>query len=213
MARAQRIRQLSRVSSVEATWLEVHTLADLADGSPLDVADQKKRVASFDAWALTHGPALLRFARVVTGNTHDAADAVQDALVAVYPRWRRLSSDGAQDSYARRVIVNRTISWWRRFGRRERLTEVTDAFAPALPDHASLSSDAAAALALLACLPAQQRAAVTLRFYDDLAYAEIADILHCTENTARSHVHRALLRLREQLAESDLSESSKGRIE
>lgn len=100
-----------------------------------------------------------------------------DALVAVYPRWRRLSSDGAQDSYARRVIVNRTISWWRRFGRRERLTEVTDAFAPALPDHASLSSDAAAALALWACLPARQPAAVTLRFYDDLAYAEIADIL------------------------------------
>jgi RNA polymerase sigma factor (sigma-70 family) len=52
---------------------------------------------------------------------------------------------------------------------------------------------------LLAGLPARQRAAVALRFYDDLAFAEIATILDCPESTARSYVHRALERLRAQL--------------
>ena len=54
---------------------------------------------------------------------------------------------------------------------------------------------------LLAGLPARQRAAVALRFYDDLAFAEIAMILDCPESTARSYVHRALERLRAQLKE------------
>ena len=51
--------------------------------------------------------------------------------------------------------------------------------------------------------PPRQRAAVALRFYDDLAFAEIAAVLDCTESTARSYVHRALERLRAQLKESD----------
>ena len=44
---------------------------------------------------------------------------------------------------------------------------------------------------------------MALRFYDDLAFAEIAAVLECTESTARSYVHRALERLRAQLRESN----------
>ena len=64
-------------------------------------------------------------------------------------------------------------------------------------------ADADLARRLLAGLPARQRAAVALRFYDDLAFAEIATVLDCPESTARSYVHRALERLRNQLRESD----------
>ena len=42
---------------------------------------------SFDEWALARWPALVRFAWLTTGNSHDAQDAAQDALVGVYPRW------------------------------------------------------------------------------------------------------------------------------
>ena len=168
---------------------------------PVAAAVAHARVSTsvaFDDWARSSGPSLLRFARVVTGNSADAADAVQDALVAVYPRWRRLSDDHAQDGYARRVIVNRTISWWRRFGRQEHLSEIVEPTSLA-PDHATALSDAAAAKALLDALPGHQRAAVMLRFYDDLSFAQIALILGCRESTARSHVHRALVALRDHL--------------
>lgn len=157
------------------------------------------RADAFDAWARGSGPGLLRFARLVTGNSNDAADTVQDALMAVYARWRRLSADGGQDGYARRVIVNRNISRWRREGRREQLVEVPDATGT-LPDHAAALSDTAAAQAMLAGLPGRQRAAVMLRFYDDLSFGQIAEILSCRESTARSYVHRALAALRLQLA-------------
>jgi RNA polymerase sigma-70 factor (sigma-E family) len=156
----------------------------------------------FDGWAEAAGPSLLRFAHAVTGNSHDAADAAQDALIAVYARWVRLSRTGDPDSYARRVIVNRTISWWRKIGRRE-TAQLSETVGPVAADHAVASGDTAMAEALIRSLPARQRAAVVLRYFDDLGFAEIAAILGCPESTARSHVHRALARLREQFGEEN----------
>lgn len=52
---------------------------------------------------------------------------------------------------------------------------------------------------LCATLPRKQRAAVVLRFYEDRTYAEIAEILACSEATVRSQVHRALAALRVRL--------------
>jgi RNA polymerase sigma-70 factor (sigma-E family) len=169
---------------------------------PAEVTDAlppATRAQAFDSWARDSGPGLLRFARLVSGNGNDVADVVQDALVAVYARWRRLSPDGAQDGYARRVIVNRSISRWRRVGRREQLVEAPSRVPVLVPDHAVALSDTAAARVLLARLPGRQRAAVMLRFYDDLSFAQIAEILSCRESTARSHVHRALAALRVEL--------------
>jgi RNA polymerase sigma-70 factor (sigma-E family) len=159
----------------------------------------------FDDWAGERGRALLTFATAVTGNQESAKDAVQDALVAVYVRWNRLIAKGDPDAYARRVIVNRHISWWRKLGRRERLT----AFGVdhgTNPDSDEQTADADVARQLLATLPARQRAAVALRFYDDLPFAEIARILNCPESTARSYVHRALIQLRAELANGDRDE-------
>lgn len=51
---------------------------------------------------------------------------------------------------------------------------------------------------------ALQRAAVVLRFYEDLTYAEIGKVLGCPEATARSHVHRALAALRGRLSPGDV---------
>ena len=167
------------------------------------LVDLRAGDAGFDAWAAERSRSLLIFATAVTGDREAARDAVQDALVAVYLRWRRLIVGGEPDAYARRIIVNRHISWWRRLGRRERLTAfAVDPAAITEPAQEGLA-DTDLARRLLAGLPARQRAAVALRFYDDLAFAEIATVLECTESTARSYVHRALERLRTQLRESD----------
>jgi RNA polymerase sigma-70 factor (sigma-E family) len=156
----------------------------------------------FGAWATERGRSLLVFATAVTGDRETARDAVQDALVAVYLRWRRLVAAGEPDAYARRVIVNRHISWWRRLGRRERLTAFEFDQRSAAEAAQDGLADADLARRLLAELPARQRAAVALRFYDDLAFAEIATILDCAESTARSYVHRALEQLRAKLKEN-----------
>ena len=159
--------------------------------------DDGASISSFEDWVVLSGPGLMKFAVAVSGPA-EARDAVQDAMVAVYPRWRRLSAEGGPDAYARRVIVNRRITWWRRIGRRE-------AAAPAPAAQAANPTDAASdvvlAARLLRTLPVRQRAAVVLRYYDDLDFAEIGRILGCAESTARSHVHRALTSLRTELGD------------
>jgi RNA polymerase sigma factor (sigma-70 family) len=48
-------------------------------------------------------------------------------------------------------------------------------------------------------LPDKQRAAVTLRFVADSAYAEIGEVMGISEEAARRNVHEALKRLRKEL--------------
>ena len=154
----------------------------------------------FAAWVTARGDALQRFAFLVTGNASEAPDLVQDALARAYPRWRSLAAAGTAEAYVRKSIVNGSVSRWRK---RRHLVAVDDVepFAqPVVEEATQRVVDADEAWELCRSLPTKQRAAVVLRFYEDLSFAQIALILGCTETTARSHVHRALTTLRARLA-------------
>jgi RNA polymerase sigma-70 factor (sigma-E family) len=154
----------------------------------------------FEVFVSERADALLRFAYVLTGDTTLAEDAVQDALTTACARWGRVSRADDPEAYLKRMVVNAHISWWRRFRRRESPTAEVVATAPPAPDGSADRADAEAVWELCKRLPDKQRAAVVLRFYEDLSYAEIAQLLHCAEATARSHVHRALAVLKDTLS-------------
>ena len=99
------------------------------------------------------------------------------------------------------MVVNAHISRWRRT-RRESPVEDVRAADP-VPDPAERFGHDDAVWAVCRALPPRQRAAVVLRFYEDLDYTEIAGLLGCSEATVRSHVHRALAALRTRLTEED----------
>ncbi|GAA1705938.1 SigE family RNA polymerase sigma factor [Kribbella sp. NPDC056951] len=153
----------------------------------------------FDDWVAQRGAALLRFAYLVTRDHSRAEEAVQDALISAYPRWKRISRDGDPEAYVRRSIVNADISRWRKFFRRETVSE--EAVVGSAPDHAVAHADADAIWALCATLPTKQRAAVVLRYYEDLPDGDIAVILDCSPATVRSQIHRALATLRATVSE------------
>ena len=156
---------------------------------------------SFDDWVAARGPSLLRFAYVVTGSQHAAEDAVQDALARACERWARVARTRDPDSYVRRMVVNAHISRWRRTRRESPVSSFRDG--DPQPDHADRLGTGDAVWTVCRELPPRQRAAVVLRFYEDLEYAEIASLLACSEATVRSHVHRALGALRSRLSEED----------
>ena len=149
----------------------------------------------FDTWVSHRGAGLLRFAYLITRDRGRAEEAVQDALIAAYSRWARICRVQDPEAYVRRSIVNADISRWRRFFRRETPTEDAGT-TNASPDHAVAQAEHDAVWALCATLPAKQRAAVVLRYYEDLPDAEIAVILDCSPATVRSQIHRALASLR-----------------
>jgi RNA polymerase sigma-70 factor (sigma-E family) len=156
---------------------------------------------SFDDWVEARVAALLRFAYLVTGSQHAAEDAVQSALTRACEKWSRVRRTTDPDAYVRRMVVNAHVTAWRRSGRRElSVAEVRDT---QVGDHAGPVVTGDAVWRVCATLPPRQRAAVVLRYYEDLEYAEIAAILGVAQATARSHVHRALAAMRAELEQED----------
>jgi RNA polymerase sigma-70 factor (sigma-E family) len=164
------------------------------------VREREATPVDFDDWVEDRFVALLRFAYLVTGSQQAAEDALQSALERAFTRWDRVARTREPDSYVRRMVVNAHVDAWRRSGRHE--TAVDDVGAGA-PDP---SGDLAQRDALWrGCLrlPPRQRAALVLRFYEDLDYPEVAAVLGLAESTVRAHVHRGLAALRSTLAEED----------
>jgi RNA polymerase sigma-70 factor (sigma-E family) len=150
---------------------------------------------AFDDWVAVRGPALLRLAYTLAGNTADAEDVVQEALARALPRWGRISAVDDVDAYVRRMVVNAHTSWWRKFRRRESPVEVVHD--SAVDPHPGLMPDQRAGLwAACQALPEPQRTAIVLRYYEQLEYAEIADLTGVREGSVRSRVSRALVALR-----------------
>ncbi len=152
---------------------------------------------SFDEWATARVPALLRFGYLVTGSTDAAEDAVQTALAQALASWDRVSGAGDPERYVRRMIANAHVSGWRAFGRR--VSPVAEVRGGSEPDVSETLARHDAVWRVCRALPERQRAAVVLRFYEDLDYPEIAATLDCAEATVRSYVHRALAALRSEL--------------
>lgn len=156
---------------------------------------------SFEGFVRERSDALLRFARLLTGNADDAAEIVQEALTNLYPRWERVAAAGDPEPYVKRSIVNSRNTRWRRH--RERPAGDSAELDGIAPDPANAWADAEAFGRLFATLPPRQRAALILRFYEDQEFAAIAHQLGCAEPTARSLVHRALADLRTRLPRRD----------
>jgi RNA polymerase sigma-70 factor (sigma-E family) len=156
---------------------------------------------SFDAWVEARVDRLLRFAYLVTGSQHAAEDAVQSALTRACEKWSRVSRAADPDAYVRRMVVNAHVSSWRRSGRRE--SPVADVRETSTTDPGDHVAEADAVWRVCSGLPARERAVVVLRFYEDLDYDEIADLLDIAPVTARTYVHRALSSLRAELTREE----------
>jgi RNA polymerase sigma-70 factor (sigma-E family) len=142
-------------------------------------------------------PSLVRFAGVLTADTHLAQDLTQDALVRAHARWSRIGWMDRPDLYLRRMITNGFLSWRRASVRSTRPVADTDRLSTATsPDPAVQLVDRDQVVGLLAMLPRRQRAVLVLRFYEGRTDGEIAAILGCAAGTVRSHVSRALAELR-----------------
>lgn len=154
------------------------------------------RYEGFDEFVATRGPALMRTASLLTGNTAAAEDALQEALARVAMRWPKVVGGGAPEPYVRRVLYTVVVDDWRR--RRRLDTEPSD-----IQDHGDgvdVASRVSSSLVLgdaLRRLTPRQRAVLVLRYYDDLTEVQAADVLGCSVSTVKSQTKHALRRLRE----------------
>lgn len=156
----------------------------------------------FAEWVAARGSSLLRLAYVLTGSASEAEEIVQEALSRALPRWGRISGLEDPDAYVRRMVVNAHTSAWRRFRRREvPVAQVLDR--PPLGGPGPEAEDRVRLWQACLALPADQRVAVVLRFYEQLEYAEIAALTDVREGTVRSRVSRGIATLRERMEQEE----------
>ena len=156
----------------------------------------------FAGFVREHTPALLRTAYLLTGNAQSAEELVQDTLVRLYPKWDRVEGADVPLAYVRRSVANGYINQQRRASRREfAYDDVPERIDPY--DAVNQLADRDQIWAGLRHLPQRQRAALVLRFFEDLTDEESAAALGCRVGTVGSLISRGLATLREQMAQQN----------
>ena len=142
-----------------------------------------------------HQPAALRLAYMLTGHRELAEDLVQDAFVKLAGRFVHLRKAEAFETYLKRMIVNLFLSHLRR-RKVERAYVQREGGEPGTAQGPSDLGERDEMWRALAGLPERQRAALVLRYYEDLPEREAAAVLRCSTAAVRSLVARGMETLR-----------------
>ena len=167
--------------------------ARLADGDPEAPRDLVER----------HYAELYRYAFTVLRDVRAAEDAVQDAFERAFSALGRYPEGRLRAMRLRpwmyRIVLNvaRNHLRWRR---EIPVEEVFDLVGAGSNEN---REDVMDVLAALGGLPERQRVAVTLRYLQDLPYAEISSVTGWPEGTAKTLVRRGLARLRKMIIFDD----------
>jgi RNA polymerase sigma-70 factor (sigma-E family) len=139
-----------------------------------------------------------RLAYLLTGDEALAEDIAHDAFIRLAGRLVHFRSPEAFDAYLRRTIVNLARSNFRRRRIERRYLETTAGTGGARTFEEDLTAHDVVKRALMT-LPYRQRAALVLRFYNDLSVDEIADLMGAPSGTVKSLLSRGMSRLRQQI--------------
>ena len=160
-----------------------------------DMGAERGRASQLAEVYVRSAPAGFRLAYLLTGDRALAEDLVQEAFLRFVGRLHHLRDPEAFDAYLRRTIVNLSKDVFRRRAvERSYLERRTAEFREGHTDRDVAAYESMRASLL--SLPPRQRAAIVLRYYEDLPESEIADLLRCRPATVRSLVARGLETLR-----------------
>ncbi len=149
----------------------------------------------------------LRLAYLLMGDSGQAEDLVQAALLRLYRQWDRVAAADQPVAYARRAVVNQGNSWWR-----SRLAHPVSyrgdmhdgaAAGDVQPDVAAAVTERDELWSALRTLPRGMRAVVVLRYYEDLSEADTARTLGISPGTVKTQASRGLARMRQALPADD----------
>ncbi|XVU24543.1 SigE family RNA polymerase sigma factor [Actinoplanes sp. CA-054009] len=147
-----------------------------------------------------HGrmPALRRIAYLLSGDSDQADDLVQETITKLYAKWPRISRVEHVDNYVHTMLVRAFLDekrhgWWR--------VSLRGA-PPEPPPHPGGTTEERTVLrAALRRVPPRQQAVLVLRFLCDQTVADVARILECSEGTVKSQTSHGLTALRRILGD------------
>ena len=161
---------------------------------------------SFDARVRQSVPSALRLATVVLGTRDGADDVVQIAMERAWSAFARYDGDRPFRPWFLRIVANTARNDRRQRGRqaalRVRAEHQRGDVQASAEDDVLLVLDRTRVLAALNHLDVDDRTVIALRYFEQLAEAEMAEVLDCAPGTVNSRLSRARQRLRHHLEEA-----------
>ncbi len=160
----------------------------------------------FETLVDAYGGELFGYLWRLLGDEAEAEDCLQDSYLRAYKAYPRTEPDNLR-AWLYKIATNAARTRQQRNGRQAgRQAELHEEHAPGearVETQVLQRLNAEAVKAAVGRLPRQQQAALLLRKYQGLEYAEVAAALGCSEQAARAHVYQALKKLRAQFSEED----------
>jgi len=144
-----------------------------------------------------HVPEMVRLAYLVTGDANVAEDLAQDAFVRVAGRFAHLRDRERFHFYLRRTLFNLCKNHFRRRDTERAFLRSQSPPEPSLPHSAADTRDVLRTALLR--LPERQRAAIVLRYFEDLSVENAARVLGCPPGTVKALTSRGMEALRASL--------------
>ena len=185
------------------------------DTTPADVSDEAlvRRLLAGDEWAgeglaKRHCIALMRYLQRLVRSELVAEELHQQTWTSALENLEKFdvtSGGGGFKAWLYRIATNKAHDHWRSQGREKKVKEglrlVTEEMAPDA-SHRMEGTEAEVKLrAAIELLPDNQKEILLMRYYGNLKFVEIAEMLGCPLNTALGRMHKAMIRLRQLLAE------------
>jgi RNA polymerase sigma factor (sigma-70 family) len=142
----------------------------------------------------------------LTGDADIFAEALQYSLLGIWMNIEKLTGPQAGAYIYRIALSSNSKAWRTRIGKDGQIPKST-AFVNPAADGPADEETLKLVRKEISKLPEKQSQAIVMRYVNQHDYHAIADKLNCTEDTARSHVSKAIASLREKLAYSNISES------
>ena len=189
------------------------SLSQAAIDAPLTITDealvQRMRggdAASGEALVRRYYHPILRYLQRLCGNDQLAEELHQQTWLSVLehlPQFDASSGAGGFKAWVFRIATNKANDFWRSNGRekaaKEGLRLVLDGESPQAAQRLESGEMVEKLKWAIDQLPDNQRQVLLLRYYGDMKFVDIAEMLGCPLNTALGRMHKAMLKLKQSM--------------
>jgi RNA polymerase sigma-70 factor, ECF subfamily len=141
---------------------------------------------------------MIALGTTLTGSSDAGVDLAHEAMLRAYRAWPSVGGMERPGAWVRRVLINLAIDRHRRARREETAAHHLTSTTAAAPDVDQF-------WATVRLLPDRQRAAVALRYIDDMTVEQIAEVLDVSAGTVKTSLFRAHKTLEATLRAQEVS--------
>ena len=162
----------------------------------------RKNIKDFNYFVENHSREIFAYLWRLLRDPMDAEDALQESFLRAFRGYPHLQNYDNLRAWLYKIATNVAYTQLKRRARHEKRTsELDESSLPVFSPATDQAETMEVVRAAVESLPHKQRCALILRNYQGCEYAEIAEILNCSEDSARANVYQALKKLRRMLSE------------